>query len=157
MELPELKKAADKLGADYIAELTKQLINANKVATGKLLKSLDYQVIEVLENILIRISSESYLTFVDKGRKPGKMPPISPIKKWISVKKIKGRDSKTGRFIKQDSLAFLIARSIGKNGIKPTNVIKKSIDNILRSKKELLGKAAAKDVSDLMNKILINK
>ena len=156
MELKELKLAADRLGADFVAELGRQLIQADKVASGKLLKSLNYQVIEVLENVLIKINAEDYLSVVDKGRRPGKMPPISPIKKWMEIRKIKGR-GKDGRFIKQDQAAFLIARAIGKNGIKPTNVIKKSIDTILKTKKELLSKAAAKDVQNLLNKILVTK
>lgn len=152
----ELKAQVDKFGADFISELAKQLIIADKVASGKLLRSLNYQVVEVLENLLIRINAEDYLQYVDKGRRPGKQPPISPIIKWMDVRKIKGRDKK-GRFIKKEQAAFLIARAIGKKGIKPTNVIKKSIDNILRSKKEALSKAAASDISKIINKILINK
>lgn len=151
-----LTNEVDKIGKEFIAELIKQLIQADKVASGKLLKSLNYKVIEVLDNLLIQINSEAYLQYVDAGRRPGKMPPTTAIKKWIDIRKIKGRD-KNGRFITKDQTAFLIARSIGRKGIKPTNVIKKSMDNILRSKKEALGKAAAKDILNILNKILVNK
>lgn len=156
MELPELKIAANKIGADFVAELGRQLLQADKVATGNLLRSLNYEVIEVLENVLIRINSEDYLSIVDKGRRPGKMPPLSPIKKWIEVRKIKPKD-KNGKVMKPDQAAFVIARSIGRKGIRPTNIIKKSIDNILKNKKQALEKAASKDILNLMNKILVNK
>lgn len=155
-EFDEFKIQVDKFGADFISELAKQLISADKVASGKLLKSLNYQVIEVLENLLIKINAEDYLIYVDKGRRPGKQPPKSSIIKWMDVRKIKGRDSK-GRFIKKEQAAFLIARKIGRDGIKPTNIIKKSLDNILRQKKEILSKSMSNDLSKLINKILINK
>lgn len=149
-EYKELKKAVDKLGKEYILELSKQLIDADKKASGKLLRSLDYNVIEVLGNLMVRIKAESYLMVVDKGRRPGKMPPVSPIKKWIDQRKIKPKDMTT------DQLAFVIASSIKKKGIKPTNVIQRSIDNILRNKTKILAEAASKDVMDQLNKILIN-
>lgn len=149
-EYKELKKAVDKLGKEYILELSKQLIDADKKASGKLLRSLDYNVIEVLGNLMVRIKAESYLMVVDKGRRPGKMPPVSPIKKWIDQRKIKPKDMTT------DQLAFVIASSIKKKGIKPTNVIQRSIDNILRNKTKILAEAASKDVMAQLNKILIN-
>jgi len=146
----ELKLAVDKLGKEYILELTKQLIAADKKASGKLLRSLNYNVIEVLGNVMLRIEAERYLLDVDKGRKPGKMPPTSPIKKWIDVRKIKPKD------MTRDQLAFVIARSIKKKGIQPTNVIQKTIDNILKNKTKILAEAASKDVMKQIDKILIN-
>lgn len=146
----ELKLAVDKLGKEYILELTKQLIAADKVASGKLLRSLNYNVIEVLGNIMLRIGAEGYLRDVDKGRKPGKMPPTSPIKKWIDVRKIKPKD------MTRDQLAFVIAKSIKRKGIQPTNVIQKAVDNILKNKSKILAEAASKDVMKQIDKILIN-
>ena len=146
----ELKLAVDKLGKEYILELTKQLIAADKKASGKLLRSLNYNVIEVLGTVMLRIAAERYLLDVDKGRKPGKMPPTSPIKKWIDVRKIKPKD------MTRDQLAFVIARSIKKKGIQPTNVIQKTIDNILKNKTKILAEAASKDVMKQIDKILIN-
>lgn len=155
-EFPELKKAVDKLGDAFVMELINQLLMADKAASGKLIKSLDYEVIEVLDNLMIRLHSEPYLINVDKGRRPGaKPPPADKILPWIKLRGIKGRDNK-GKFITDKSLSFIIARGIGKNGIKPTNVIKKATDNIIKKKTEILAKAATKDVMDALNKILIN-
>lgn len=151
IKFDELKKATDKLGKEYVLELSKQLISANKVASGKLLRSLDYEVVEVLGNLIIRVSSEDYLDFVDKGRKPGKRPPIGPIKKWIDNRKISPKNKQT-----KDQLAFAIAKSIGKKGIKPTNVIEKSINQLIQNKTKLLTEAAANDVIKQIQKLLIN-
>ena len=93
---------------------------------------------------------------MDQGRRAGAKPPGSDkILPWIKQKGIKGR-GKSGRFISNQSLAYLISRSIGKKGIKPTNVIKKAKERLMANKTELLGKAATKDVMNSLNKILNN-
>jgi hypothetical protein len=150
MEYEELKLAVDKLGKEYIAELAIQLADADKVASGKLLRSLNYYVIEVLGNFMIQVISGSYLEYVDRGRKPGKQPPQSAIKKWIDIRGISPDKGMT-----KDGLAFVIARSIGRKGIQPTGVIKKSMANVMKSK-EILSKAAGKDVEKYIKNILIN-
>ena len=155
MELDNLKAKMNELGRDYIEELTRQLLLADKKATGNLIKSLSYDVVEVLDNVLLRIKASDYLIWVDRGRRPGKQPPSDKIKKWVQVRKIQFRNKK-GRFMTYDSTAFLIARSIGKKGIKPTYVLKKTIDSIMKTKSEILGKAAAKDIEKDLRKILIN-
>ena len=147
----------DKFGADLVKELAQQLILSGKEATGSLVKSLDYELIELLGDIVINITANDYLYYVDKGRKPNrKAPPSGVIVKWMDVKGIKGRDKKTGRFIKKESAAFLIARSIGKKGIKPTNVIKKSINRLLKAKSKLIAKAAGEDLKEYTKNVLIN-
>jgi len=47
------------------------------------------------------------------------MPPPSKLINWIKAKPIPRFRDKKGRFISYQSQAFLIARSIGKKGIKP--------------------------------------
>lgn len=56
-----------------------------------------------------------YIYQLWKGRKPGKQPPTQSISQWITKKGLRGRNKK-GRFITTNSLAFLIARKIGKMG-----------------------------------------
>ena len=51
------------------------------------------------------------------GRKGGLTQGIA---KWIKQKGIKGRDKKTGRFITDKSLTFLISRSIYDKGLRAT-------------------------------------
>lgn len=149
-----LKIALDELGVDFINELTNQLLAADKKATGQLINSLNYKVVDVLDNLLLTISAEPYLKFIDEGRKPGKMPPSQVFFKWIDARGIVFKNNK-GKIIKKESTAFLIARSIGKKGIKPTNVIRKTIDKIYSTKTQLLEKAAAKDIEALIQKILV--
>lgn len=102
-------------GADYVKILTKLLIQAGKKSSGKLIKSLSSKIQDDARKVNLIIESEGYLENVDKGRRPGKYPPIKEIEKWA---KLNG--------IKQESV-FPIAHKIYKFGIKPTNIIDASI------------------------------
>jgi hypothetical protein len=57
------------------------------------------------------LSANDYIYQLWKGRKPGTMPPIESILSWIKKKHIKPLYK-----IKPKSLAFLIARKIGRQG-----------------------------------------
>ncbi len=117
MALNELIKDKNtrEYGADYVKILTRLLLSAGKRSSGKLIKSLSSKVQDDARKVQLILESENYLENVDKGRKPGKYPPISAIGKWA---KING--------IKEESV-FPIAHKIFKFGIKPTNIIDKSI------------------------------
>lgn len=134
-----IQKALEKFGQDYITELTMRLLRDDKKASGNLINSFSYEVLEATSEIIdqsarwvvksyngITINSAYYLKYVDEGRKKGsKMPPPSAIVPWIKARKIKFRDKK-GRFITNKQTSFIIARAISKNGIKPTNVLQET-------------------------------
>lgn len=119
------RKTFDKFGREWVKELTKQLIRAGKKNTGTLIGSLDYRIKEDANGILLQLEAEDYLTWVDAGRKRGTYPPIKAIAEWTRVK---GIDQKA---------IFPIARSIFKFGIKPTNVLSKTENNILNNLSEM--------------------
>jgi len=156
MKLKALKRAMEKYGEALVIEIVKQLKDADKNATGALAKSIDYELIEALDTIAINILALDYLDVVDGGRRKGaKAPPTEAIIKWMKVRKIKGRD-KRGRFIKQKSTAFLIARSIGKNGIKGVYSIKKSINKLKSLQQKLLTEAAVEDMTNMIQGVFFN-
>ena len=153
-----LKKAMNKYGKALVLEIVQQLKDAGKEATGNLARSIDYELIEALDTISIGIKAENYLDYVDGGRRRGaKPPPQDAILKWLKVRNIKGRSKTNGRFITQKSAAFLIARSIGKNGIKPTFVIKKSLRKLKSLQTKLLTDAAVEDMSKMISAVFLIK
>lgn len=115
----------DLVGKALIDEIKMRLVQEGKVSSGRLLNSLSYNTIQSIEGWTIEILAEKYLEFVDRGRKPGKMPPIGDIQKWVIQKPVKF----VGKTNSQT--AFIIAKSIGKRGIVPTNIIQKSIDKVI--------------------------
>lgn len=156
MKLKALKKAMDKYGQALVIEIVKELKNADKVATGALARSIDYELIEALDSIAVNILALDYMDVVDGGRRKGaKAPPTDKIVKWMKVKKIRGRD-KRGRFIKDNSAAFLIARSIGKRGIKGVYAIKKSVKKLKSLQEKLLTDAAVEDMTKMIQGVFLN-
>tara|TARA_R100001163_G_C4929994_1_gene106355 strand:- start:9 stop:497 length:489 start_codon:yes stop_codon:yes gene_type:complete len=132
--MSEFRKALDKY-ARYVVQqsrsnLTKQRNNASK----SLYRSLGYNI----KGNQVTFEGNEYGEFLDKGvrgaesyyadkgtasspfKYKGKMPPPKAFEKWIRQRGIKGRDKKTGRFITNQSLSYLIARSIYKKGIRAT-------------------------------------
>ena len=145
----------NKIGDIYIAELTQQLLSADKDASGNLIDSLDYEVLKTVDGFLLELKAASYLRYVDKGRKPGKMPPTKDIEKWVKEKGIQFRSPK-GRFITYKQTSFIIAKSIGENGIKATNVIDKTQQSIISRRDDLLLSAFNEDVKSIISE-MVNK
>ena len=92
-------------------------------------------------------------------KRNGKQPPLSAILPWIKLKGLKGRDrgytkkdgtvvKGTGRFIKDKTLAFLIARSIKQKGIERTRFITKPYDDMIEDLKVDLTQAMTEDMDN---------
>ena len=157
MNNKNLKKAIDRYGKEYIVELTKQLILSDSKATGELINSLSYEVLETANGVLLNVKAAAYLKYVDGGRKAGEIPPpIAPIMKWVDARGISKTSS--NKDISTKEIAFAISKSIGKNGIKATNILKKAQFNFLANKGALadLLSGAKNDVVDLISDTLKN-
>ena len=84
-----------------------------------------------------------YAEYVDQGRRPGKMPPVGAIDKWVRQKqRISGIRDEKGRFLPRKSVVYLIRRSIGKYGYGGIHFIDKAIESSLETIAEDLGDAA---------------
>ena len=121
----------------------------NRVASGTLRNSIGAVVEDNKQGIqVVRITAlggkrleDTYAYWLINDRQPGKWANIGAIKEWIMNKKsFKIRDYKTGKFLPKneknvDSVAFVIARSIGKFGFqnKPKNFLEISIDKIMNN------------------------
>lgn len=128
-----LKKWLDDSKAQIIINYDRD----NMRASGSFAKSLKTEVTQTPSTLKGFLIGANHSLFVDQGRKKGKRPPISAIKKWIEDRRIKPND------ISINSLAFLIARKIGEKGWQPKNtypngvissvINQQSIDKLLLS------------------------
>ena len=111
----------------------------NAVASGTLEKSLKYRLQIKGNNINVSVyakgKASQYFLARENGRKPGKQPPIDAILEWMRIKPIKLRDKESGKFKKptealKRQVAFLIARKIGREGIKGWKAFDYAYENI---------------------------
>jgi hypothetical protein len=154
MEFENLKKELEIFGDAYITELTKQLIQLDKVASGKLIRSLDYEVVERVQNQFeLIIKAQDYLKWVDEGRRPGKRPPYKSILSWVQTRNIRFTNKSGSGFLKKEQTAFIISKSIGNKGIKKTDVLKKTLGNVLNLRNKVL-QSGKIDIENLINSIV---
>lgn len=151
MDNTELYKEIDLLGQQVVQTLKQELQNDNKDVTSKLINSIQYRVNQTADGFELDILSENYLKYVDKGRAPGKMPPSQALIPWVEAKGIRIQ-TKSG-YSKPEAAAFVVARSIGKKGIKPTNVIDRVKQDILNQKKQDIEASAIKDMNNYINNL----
>jgi hypothetical protein len=151
---------------DLIIMESKQNLIAAKKGGGALEDSIKgTPVTEDNDTLKFQILMEDYATFVDKGVSgtktkydtpysyTDKMPPPSSLDKWTVRKGIAPRDDK-GRFMPRKTLQFLIARSIFKNGIKPSLFYTKPYHKYLKSISKRLEKQYRVDVMDFTEFII---
>ena len=139
----------------------------NRVASGRLRDSINSIQVDDGNGVqAIQVQafgqplSNTYAYWLINGRQPGRWANIGAIQQWIRDKKsFRIRDMKTGRFMEKNeknikSVAFVIARSIGKLGFqnKPENFIEVSYDKIINNQQilDLIGDAT---YDDLLNSI----
>jgi len=153
----------------YLNSFGKQVVNRAKGSLQKkkgggtaLENSIEFKVIETNEGFSVHFIMADYGAFVDKGvsgtnksrkykdyegkivtspyKYTNKQPPPGILAKWISKKRIKGRDEKTGRFISNMSLAFIMGRAIKRDGIQGISFFQKPLMLGLKQfGKEMLG------------------
>lgn len=146
--LPNIRFQLEKIGEEYIAALIRRLVSLDKVATGTLIDSLDYDVVETADKVILEIISVDYLQWVDKGRLPGSMPPVDAIERWVRVKGITAYDGKSDR-----QLAWAIAKKIERDGIPATNVMELAENDIYNRIQLLITLGLDRDIEFYISRI----
>lgn len=133
------KRFVELMQSDYRMKRKVGRNYTNAVASGTLEKSLAYRLkikgkaIDI--SIYAKGKASQYFLARENGRKPGKQPPVDAILDWMRLKPIKLRDKESGKFKKptevlKRQVAFLIARKIGRDGIKGWHAFDYAFENI---------------------------
>lgn len=144
-----LESLLTKYGDEVLKVARKTLKDLGKIASGKLFKSLNYKINSSATSTQIKFGGIEYLNEVEEGRAAGQeAPPTGKIMQWMQYKNIEGKNSK--------SAAFLIARSIGKNGIEPTHFMRNAIittnDKFKKSLTKEMQQYFIKDIKKVIQK-----
>jgi len=144
------KKALEKFGKYLVKESRKNLTRKKKNVTNSLYDSLDYQVKAMPNSFEFDFLMEEYGEWVDKGRKAGKNPPFSPLRKWVEDRRIQFRDNR-GRFQTYDQTAWAVVKSIGKKGIEPSNFYTRPFNLGFQKLPNEVAEAYALDVEEFLD------
>ena len=148
MKTDNIERYLESFGKQVVKE-SKDLLQKAKGSTS-LGNSIRFTVTAEVGGFSTKFYMADYGEYLDKGvsgnkkkqsytnydgktvKSPGKgyttaHPPTGIIEKWIKRKGLKGRNKKTGRFIKDKSFAFAIAKSIQKKGIKSLSFFQKPL------------------------------
>jgi hypothetical protein len=138
-----LVKILEKYKNTIVAELKNRIGSDGKIATGDLQNSIS----GIVEENSISIFASEYWYVVNYGRKPGsKKPPIRPIMEWMKVKGIEGATTKQTK-----SIAWVIAKKIGDEGIPGTNFFWETINSIVPLITKDIEESYLKDINDQIN------
>ena len=116
---------------DFIKNIEKNLKRELKIAaqvvlnkagvakTTDVYKSIEF---EFKNNVFVLIAND-YLDYLSTGRRSGRMPPTQDLIPWMKKNNIRPRGNQT-----YNQLAFAIATSIKKSGVKGKNFMDGMID-----------------------------
>ena len=166
MKKSEVQKSLERFRNHVISVSRRNLTRLRKNTSKKLYDSLKGNLKVSTNSFELEFSMEDYGLFQDKGVSgtkkkyntpysyKSKMPPVKAFDKWLVRKGIAPR--KNGKFASRKSLAFLIARSVYRNGIKPSLFFTKPFEAAYKNLPQELIEKYGLDAIDLYNQ-QINK
>ena len=146
MEFKNTLSTLNDFGKFLVEEYKDRLILNDVNASDVLYNSVKFNVENNGKTFEVQITLEDYWKYVENGRKAGKWPPINAIQKWVEIKPVLPRPMANGKLPTTQQLAFLIARKIGLEGIKPRPLLQESVNEVWEVMKEHLEEALAKDL-----------
>lgn len=143
----------DEFAKTIISEYRSQL-EADNNSNGELYNTLSYTVSKGTSGWLVSISLADYWRYVEYGRRPGKMPPVSAIENWIKVKQILPRPLtlKSGKSVVPTipQLSFLIARKIGIDGTQGKHYFENAFEKVKRDFLTKIAEAVQQDIKETL-------
>jgi hypothetical protein len=154
MNTTNIQRYLESFGKYVVKQSRTILSKKKKNVTKELYNSIKFQVDNNADGMSVKFFMADYGKFVDKGvsgnkkiqeyktwkgkrvespyKYTSKMPPPSILSKWVKKRGLKGRDQKSGRFITNLSLAYILARKIKRDGIKGISFFQRPLQLALK-------------------------
>lgn len=130
-----------------------KLIRSDRIASGQLLNSVEYRVVDNGLEYEVKLRLEEYWKWVEDDTKPH-WPPVSAILEWVKVKPVIPRADDKGRIPTPKQLAYLIGRKISRVGTEGTHDLQESIEEINERYKEKIVYSLHQDLQVIMKVIV---
>ena len=161
LELEATQKALSKFGKDVIIKAATYLQTRKRgYDTGKLMKSLDYDLGVAANSISLKIRMEDYGLAINEGRgkSGGGSGVLYPkILEWVKRKGLRPRNSKgqyeawRNKAQQQRGIAYVVTRKIHRFGYKGTNFFDDAFTQSYKKLPKALTKAFALDLENFLN------
>ena len=129
-----LKEVLERFAIALRNEYQDNLIRSDRVASGKLLNSIEYEVKDKNGTYTVSLKLQDYWKWVEGGRPPttggGNGDLRRAILDWIKVKPVLPRPDKDGKLPTPQQLAYLISRKIHRFGYEGTQDLRKATDSV---------------------------
>lgn len=145
-------------------EYQDNLIRSDRIASGDLLNTIEYHIEQNGMEYEVKLDLAKYWKYVERGVQ-GERNTTSPyanpgwkayphILKWISVKPVIPRPNEDGDLPTPKQLAYLITRSIVKNGTDGSNDLQDALAKINAEYQDKLVYALQEDLDTIMKVIV---
>tara|TARA_R110002126_G_scaffold283879_1_gene433274 strand:+ start:436 stop:981 length:546 start_codon:yes stop_codon:yes gene_type:complete len=177
-----VSNSLDKFGKQVVKESKTDLTKKKKNASKELYNSIKYSFKEHKNSFHLSFEMSEHGKFLDKGvagnndpNFKGKKKTVQKssagyhfgsgnfkgkggewkkrIDKWMYSRGIAARDNKTGKFVKRDTVNYLIRRSIFQYGTKETLFFTKPYESAFKSLPEEIIEAYGLEVDELFNNV----
>ena len=136
-----------------------KLIEGDRISSGKLLNSVEYQVVDNGREYLVQLSLEKYWKYLEYGVQ-GKENATSPfenpgwkafphILEWVKVKPVLPRPNQA-KIRRPESLAGAITAAIVKNGTMPGGELKDTLDEVNARYRDKIIYSLRKDTENIL-------
>lgn len=129
------------------------LLLSDRVATGELVKSVQYKLDFKDKEFIIYLELEDYYKYVENGTRPH-FPPVNAILNWIKAKPVLPTPI-NGKLPTPNQLAYLIGRKISEVGTEGSHDLEKSSKTISEEYEELILEALEKDINEDLDQTFI--
>ena len=152
-----ITQVLEDFGNEVLKKFQSNLKKDKAIASGELYQSMNFSA-KIMGNKFhfVLDMGQDYWEAVDKGRKPGKQPPLDNIIKWVNTKATFGGFSDVKNISSravQRGLAYVIARKIGKRGSRGNSFYSKVItDKRLKQLQRDLATAGGKELQQIIKK-----
>ena len=115
----ELELYMQRVARENAQSVRKNMKLYNKVATGETYDSIEPKTQRFTNAIEAQVYANESIIYINDGRKAGsKLPPRTPLEKWLNAKNI------------PLEFFFPIAKKIARDGIEPTPIIDSQLQKI---------------------------
>ena len=129
-----LREVLERYAVALRNEYQDNLIRSDRVASGDLLNTVEYEVKDKNGTYTVSLRLQDYWKWVESGRPPtekgGNGDLRTAILEWITIKPVLPRPDKNGKLPTPQQLAYLISRKIHDEGYEGSQDLRKATESV---------------------------